>query len=187
MVRHSIDRWADTAFFRCMLLVSGLVVVPVLAAGALTTVIGIAAVMIDRSPVDLSKAVFALLSVGGALGFVGYVRAHMGVQKPHRHNVTATIVCLAAGVISALVVAIFALTGAFDAWGSPLSSRPWVAFPLLFALANLVWAASGIAWMQRLPSTYVEKTGRVFDGVPVVLLLVAITLAIAAALKTITL
>jgi hypothetical protein len=57
----------------------------------------------------------------------------------------------------------------------------------LFAAANLVWAVAGIARIQRLLNRYAEKTGRAFDGLPVVLLFTAIALVIAAALKTLTL
>lgn len=183
MVRHAIDRWTDTTAFRCALLFAGLVVSPVLALGVLTTVAGGAFLLVEGQAVDLTAATFALLSAGGVLGFLGYVRAHFGAQNPGRHNVTATLVCLAAGVVTALVVVGFSLTGVLDAW-RPWRDGPWVAAPALFAVANLVCVVSGVAWMQRLPRRYAEKTGRAFDGLPVLLLLVAIALATAALLRT---
>ena len=149
MHRHRIDRWTDTTAFRCMLLFAGLVVLPVLAMGVLTTVIGGAVLLMERSAVDVERAVFALLSVGGGLGCIGYARAHLGARKPDRHNVTATLICLAAGVVTAVFVAGIALAGVLDGWTAPWSAEPWVAVPGLFAAANLVWVVSGIAWMQR--------------------------------------
>lgn len=184
MHRHFVDRLTDTTAFRCLLLLSALGVLPILAMGALTTVIGGAAIVMERAEVDFAQAVFGLLSVGGVLGFLGYWRAHGGAQRPGRHNVTATLVCLAAGVVAALVVSAYALTGVLDGWRDPWDGRPWIAVPTLFAAANLVWALSGIAWMQRLPRRYSEKTGRKFDSLPLIPLLVALALALAAGLTT---
>jgi hypothetical protein len=159
----------------------------VLALGALVTVIGGSAVLGQRSGIELEQAVFGLLSVGGALGFVGYVRAHRGVKDPGEHNVTATLLCLVAGVVAALFVAGYVAFGALDRLGSPWSS-PMLAVPsVLFSAANLVWAMSGVAWMQRLPHRYAEDTGRPFDTLPAMLLIVAIMLTTAALLKTATL
>jgi hypothetical protein len=190
MHRALIDRCTDTTPFRLALLCAALAVVPVLLMGVATTLIG-GVVMLGGLPgvqLQLEQAVFALLSLGGALGFVGYLRAHRGARKPDRHNVTATLLCLAAGVVTALAVAGYAVTVLLDGlrspWGSPVVE---VALATLFAAANLVWAVAGIAWMQRLPRCYVERTGRAFDGVPALLLFVALALAIAAATLTTTL
>ena len=68
-------------------------------------------------------------------------------------------------------------------WGSPM----WALPTTLFAVANLVWATSGVAWMQRLPHRYAEDTGRAFDTLPAMLLFVAIALTAAAVLRTTTL
>jgi hypothetical protein len=187
MHRHVIDRWTDTTAFSCAVIVSGLIVLPVLAMGVLITVVVGARMLTEQSGVELQQALFALLSIGGVLGFAGYVRALRGVRRPEGHNLSVTLICLAAGVVTALVVAGFALIPVLATSIGPWNERGWVAAPTLFAVANLVWALSGIAWMGRLPHRYTERTGRVFDGLPVALLLVAITLATAAALLTTTL
>jgi hypothetical protein len=184
MDRHLIDRWTDTTVFRCLLLFSAMAVLPVLAMGILTTVIRGAAMLYSRSAVDLEQAVFGLLSMGGMLGFFGYLRALHGAKDPERLSVTATLIFLAAGVVTALVVVGFALASVLDVWKIPLNAPRLLAAPALFAAANFVWAIEGAAWMQRLPRRYAEKTGRVFDGLPVTLLFVAIALATAALLRT---
>jgi hypothetical protein len=166
-----------------MLLFSGLIVMPVLVAGVLTTVIGGAIMLIERTPLGLREAAFAALSVGGVLGCIGYLRAHRGALKPDRHNATATLVCLGIGVVTGLCVTGFIVAEAFRA-SSPWSDRSWLAIPGLFAAANCVWVVSGIAWMQRLARRHAEQTRRAVDGLPALLLFVAIALATAAALTT---
>ena len=68
-----------------------------------------------------------------------------------------------------------------------LAAMPLLVGSALFAAANLTWAIGGAAWMQRLPRRYAEETGRVFDGLPVLLMFVSVALAISAALATTTL
>lgn len=192
MHRHLIERWYDTTAFGIALGLSGAVVLPVLALGVIVTVIGGSIMLAEPSAVELGQVVFALLAVGGALGFVGYVHAHFGIKDPGRHNVTATLLCLTAGVLAALSVAggvlVWALVMAIEMWPHDLHDGTSVfVVGALFAAANLVWASAGIARMQRLMRRYEERAGRAFDGLPVVLLFTAIALAIAAALKTITL
>jgi hypothetical protein len=188
MKRSLIDRWTDTTLFRLALVFAALAVVPVLLMGVATTVIGSVVMLFGASAaeIDLEQAVFALLSLGGALGFVGYLRAHRGVRKPDRHNVTATLICLAAGVVTALAVAGYAVIGALDGLSGSWGSSAWVPLTTLFAAANVVWALSGIAWMQRLPRRYAERTGRSFDGLPALLLFVAVALATMATVGTTT-
>ena len=187
MDRPLLDRWTDTTVFRAALLFSGMAVLPVLALGAFVTVIGGSAMLMQPSGVELEQALFGLLSIGGALGFVGYARAHFAARNAVRHNVTVTLLCLAAGVAAALAVACFVLFATLNGLRSPWDAREWLLLGTPFAAANVVWAVSGIAWMQRLPHRYAEKTGRAFDTLPVVLLFVAIVLAIAAALTMTTL
>jgi hypothetical protein len=189
MRRALIDRCTDTTPFRLALLCAALAVVPVLLMGVATTLIG-GVVMLGGLPgvqLRLEQAVFALLSLGGALGFGGYLRAHRGVRKPDGHNVTATLLCLAAGVVAALAVAGYAVTASLDGLRSPWGSPVEAALATLFAAANFVWAVAGVAWMQRLPRCYVERTGRAFDGVPALMLFIALALATAAATITTTL
>jgi hypothetical protein len=189
MKRSLLDRWTDTTLFRLALLFAALGVVPVLLMGVATTVIG-SAVMLggpSHAGLELEQVAFALLSLGGELGFVGYLRAHWGVVRLDRHNVTATLLCLAAGVVTALAVAGYAVTGTLDGLRSPWGSPVWLVLMTLFAAANVVWAVSGIAWMERLPRRYVERTGRGFDGLPALFLFVAFALAAATALAATTL
>jgi hypothetical protein len=186
MDRSLLDRWTDTTAFRFALLLSGIAVLPILAVGALTTVIAGSVTLIQRSDVELEQALFGLVSVGGALGFIGYARAHWGRSNPARHNVTMTLLFLAAGVAAALAVAGYAVFGTLEgvagAWGS---QARWLTS--LFAAANVVWAISGIAWLLRVPYRFAERTGRMFDTLPVMLLFVAIALTAAATLMTTTL
>jgi hypothetical protein len=63
----------------------------------------------------------------------------------------------------------------------------WLSATMLFAAANVVWATSGIAWLQRLPRRYTERTGRAFDGLPALLLFQAVALAVTAAAITLSL
>jgi len=184
MERSLIDRWTDTTVFSCLLIVSWVAVFPVLAAGVLITVFVGAELLMQGSDVGIAQAVFAFLSIGGVLGFVGYVRARVAARKPERHNLTATFICLAVGVATALAVGGFALIPVVYAWTDPWRERLWVIAPALFAVANLVWAMSGVAWIQRLMRCYAEKTGRCYDSVPVMLLSVAMTLATTTAVFT---
>jgi hypothetical protein len=187
MEKPLLDRWTDTATFRFMLFCSGLLVMPVLALGVLTTVIGGGMLVAQPTAVGLEQLAFGLLSAGGVLGVVGYVRAHLGAMNPARHNIAATLLCLGAGVVTALAVAGFAVLGSLDGLRSPWGAPAWVAVTTVFAAANLAWVVSGIAWMQRLPHRYAVRTGRSFDGLPALLLFVALALATAATLMTLTL
>jgi len=187
MDRPLLDRWTDTTVFRAALLFSAIAVLPVLALGAIVTVIGGAAMLEARSAVELEQMLFGLVSAAGVLGFVGYARAHWAARDPGSHNVTATVLCLGAGVAAALAVAAYTVFGTLEGLRDPWSSPMWALPTTLFTVANLVWATSGVAWMQRLPHRYAEDTGRAFDGLPVVMLFIAIALVIAATLKTLTL
>ena len=182
MERYRLERWTDTTVFRLLLFFSGCLVLPMLGIGVLTTVIGGAVVVMDDPAVDLEQAVFALLSIGGAVGLAGYLRAQRAGKEPTRHNLTATLIGLAVGVGTALAVAVFVAAEVIDGWRSPWGRNAWLGLAALFAAANVVWAVAGIAWMQRLPGRYAAKTGHAFDGLPVLLLLVAITLATTALL-----
>jgi len=192
MHRHLIDRWSDTTAFGIALGLSAALVLPVLALGVMVTAIGGSIMIAEVSAVELWQIAFALLAVGGALGFVGYLRAHFGIKDPCRHNVTATLLFLTAGVLAALSVAsgvlVWALVMAMARWPRDFHDGTFMfVLGALFAAANLIWAFAGVARMQRLMRRYEERAGRAFDGLPVVLLFTAIALAIAAALKTITL
>ena len=185
MVRHAIDRWADTSVFRFALSLAALGVVPVLSVGLATTVIGGAKVFAYGVPrLEPEAVAVLLLSAGGVCGFVGYSRAHFGLKDPRRHNITATLVLLTAGVLAALSVAVIVVATVLGARLPYREAVNVLVFAALFAAANLLWAFAGIAWMQRLLHRYRETTGRAFDSLPVVLLFVAIALVTAAAVMT---
>jgi hypothetical protein len=194
MHRYLLDRWTDTTVFRGLLFFSGCLVLPVLGIGVLTTVVGGAVVVMEGSPVDVEQVVFALLSIGGAVGFVGYLRAHRAARAPSRHDITATLVCLAVGIGTALAVAVFVAAQGVETWLTPWGRNAWLGPVAAFAAANAVWAFAGAAWMQRLTRVHAEhelvggkQVGRAFDSLPLVLLLVAIALTTAALLVTVTL
>lgn len=189
MVRRAIDRWADTTVFRVALMFAALGVFPVLLLGIGVTVIGAAKVLAYGWPGDLEPGAIALalLSMGGTCGFAGYWRAHRGVKDPRRHNVTATLVLLAAGVLTAIQVAGIVVTVVLGSGSGFWTARHLYVAAALFAAANLVGAFSGIAWMQRLLHRYRESTGVAFNGLPVLLLCVALALATAAIVSTATL
>jgi len=183
MRRHLIDRLTDTDGFRVLLVVAAVLVIPVLGLGLLLTPIYLAA--ISQQPGEAIEAIaFAALSIGGAVGMAGWVRALAGSRKPERHNVTATLVCLFVGVATGLAITgylIFEmLTGFQDSssWTSSLSAAALVTF----VAADTILVLAGVGWMQRLPRLYSERTDRAFDGIPVVLLLVALGLAFMAVL-----
>jgi hypothetical protein len=183
MQRSLIDRWTDTAPFRLVLFFSGLVAVPVLLLGLVTTV-GLLAAAVASRRAELEGAAVVLLSVGGALGLLGYLRAHAGAKDPSRHALTATLLCLAIGIATALFVAGAVAAEAIESWLSPRGSARWLAFAAPFVAAHVVWAVAGVAWMQRLSRGYAEKTGRLFDTVPAMMLFVALALATSAVLVT---
>src|SRR5512134_2416191 len=120
MERGSIDRWTDTDAFRAALFFSGLLVLPVLALGLVVT-LWMLVVSAGNGQFSLfDGGVIALLSWGGALGIVGLVRANWGARHAERHNVTATLICLAIGIATALgvagVVVTELLSDAFGEW-----------------------------------------------------------------------
>ena len=184
MDRALIDRWTDTAGFRAALFFSGVLVLPVLALGLATTVGMLVAAAGNAQFSLFDGGVIALLSLGGALGVAGLLRARWGARHADRHNVTATLICLAIGIATALgvagAVAAELVAGAFG-------FRSWnvgTAVAALFVAAHACWVLWGIAWMQRLTRRYSERTGRRFDAIPAVMLGVAIALATSAAFVT---
>ena len=185
MRRQMIDRMADTTAFRILLLVSGLMVLPVLALGLLLSpffLVGLIAYP------DAGSLAFVLLSTGGAIGIFGWLRARWGARTPDRHNVGLTLVLLAIGIVTALAVGgfvtYFAITEFWKPWG-------WTGPPLFaaaaFVFAHGVWIVSGIAWIERLTFSYAVRTGRIFDAIPIALLLVSLGLVLAVVLAAATL
>jgi hypothetical protein len=182
------ERWADTTTFRVLLWLAACGVLPVLGLGIWVTVAIVPALASGSQRVEAGLAAFGLLALGGVLGMVGYVRAGMRSRAPARHGVSATLLLLTAGILTALavagIVAVMVVGAALRRWPA---AEPSLALGALFVVANLIWVLAGIASMQRLLRRYAEAAERPFDGLPIVLLGVAITLAAAAALGTATL
>ena len=183
MNRQLIERWTQTTLFAVAAGIAGALMLPVLGIGLVTSV-GLLGVAVVQRTANLFGAAIVLLSVGGAIGVLGLARAAYGVRRPARHNVTTTMVFLLIGVATALALTACLTVPLSDAFFAPLGSvrDVWRA-PLILA-APLIWALFGIGWMQKLARRYAEESGRTFDGLPVLLLFVAIALAIAAVLIT---
>lgn len=195
MDRHLVERWTDTTTFGVALVFAGTLALPVLALGVVISVVMIGVALFEQT-VGPFGPVVVVLSAGGVIGVIGWVRARQGFSKPEGHNVTATLLCLLVGTGTALAVGAFAAAPIVmpvpESWGPVAAAWPaaavWpaaVVWPAaMFVAAHVVWVLAGIGWMQRLMRRHAEHTGRVFDGIPLVLLCVAITLAAAAALVT---
>ncbi len=185
MRRQLIDRMADTTAFRILLLLSGLMVLPVLALGLLLSPIALVASVMEPGAGDLA---FFLLSLGGAIGITGWLRARWGARTPERHNVGLTLALLAVGIATAFAVGGFvtyvAITELWKPWGW---TGPPLAAVATFVLAHGVWIVSGIAWIERLTFSYAVRTGQIFDAIPLALLLVALGLVLAVVLAAATL
>lgn len=183
MERSLLDRWTDTAAFRLLLFFSALVSVPVLLLGLVATAWLLASVFSWRRA-ELEATAIVLLSIGGALGLIGYFRALWAAKAPSRHNLTATLVCLGIGSVTALCVAGFSTASAIESWRWSSRFAGWTALTALFIAAHVVWAAAGVGSWQRLTRRYAAATGRAFDSLPVLLLLAALALATTAVLLT---
>ena len=182
MRRQLIDRMAGTTAFRILLLLSGLMVLPVLALGLLLSPILLATSAMEP---DAAGLAFILLSIGGAIGIVGWLRARWGARTPERHNVGLTLALIAIGIVTALAVGGFVTYAAFWVpWGWTGPSLVGVA---AFVVAHGVWIVAGIAWIERLTFSYAVRTGRIFDAIPITLLLVALGLVLAVVLAAATL
>lgn len=182
MSRHLIERLTDTTAFNVALAFAMALALPVLALGVIVSIGLLVAALVQQEANTLGTAI-VVLSAGGAIGVIGWVRARQGISRPAGHNVTATLVCLAIGTATALAVAAFAAVPTAVSWREPWG--PAAGLPtVLFAAAHAVWVLAGIGWMQRVMRCHAEHTGRVFDGIPATLLCVAITLAATAALVT---
>ena len=183
MARRVIDRLTDTTAFKVVLFLSGIIVLPILALGLLLSAAVLPPWLLDSS-VRSASFPLLLLSAGGATGIIGWLRALIGIREPEHHNIDLTMVCLTTGVVTALAVGGFAVLETFAAmreagiWG--ISS--WSALWGLFAAAHAAWILFGIAWMQRLARRYQENTGRSFDVIPPIFLLLALSLLVIAAI-----
>lgn len=183
MGAHLIDRLTATLGFRVLFVLSAMLVLPVLALGLFFTSAFLLSLIggQEAAPEILG---FASLSLGGAIGTLGWVLSLVAARNPERYNLTAILVCLAVGVVTALAVTAYSVGEIVEHLGGLRFLVP--AFGL-FAVATTVWAIDGIGRMQVLMRRYRERTGRVFDGLPVGMLLVALVLAAAAGLGTVAL
>jgi hypothetical protein len=179
MDRHLIERWTDTAIFGVALGLSGALVFPVLGLGLAVSAVMLVAAVAEQTA-EFAGAVIVVLSVGGAVGVFGLLRARYAVRNPGPHNVTATLLCLAIGTTTALAVAAIV---AYPALMLTLQGSLAYAWPgLLAAVAHVVWVLFGIGRMQKVSRRYAEETGRALDGTPALMLLIAIALATAVSL-----
>ena len=179
MDRPLLDRWTDTTVFGVALAISGAMVFPVLALGLVVSV-GMVGFAFAQQTTEVFGAVIVVLAAGGAVGVIGWMRARHQVWSPEEYNLTATLVCLVVGAITALAVG--AIVAVPLSAMMPERAYAWPGF--LFVAANVVWGLHGIGWMQRLARRYAEETGRAFDGIPTVALVITIALAVAATLIT---
>jgi len=182
MRRQMIDRMADTTAFGILLFLSGLMVLPVLALGVLVSPFFLIAGPTTAGAGDVA---FVLLSTGGSIGIVGWLRARWGARTPERHNVGLTLAFLTIGIATEPAVGGFVI---YYAMKQPLDwSDPFLIAIAAFVVAHGVWIVAGIAWIERLMFSYAVRTGRIFDAIPVALLLVALGLVLAVLLVLATL
>lgn len=182
MDKAFVDRITDTGTFAVLFGMSGVLILPVLALGVLFSMF-----FVPRGLMGEPVAVgFVALSAGGAIGVAGWIRAHLAMRAPERHDITLTLLCLAVGIVTALVVGVgtvvVTLADLHDTWGLATWSSSGLAGA--FGAAHLVWVLGAIGWMERLARRYKERTGRAFDTIPVVFLMVAIALALSVPVAT---
>ena len=186
MGTHLIDRLTATLGFRVLFFLSAVLVLPVLALGLFFTS-GFLLSPLWQQEVVPEILGFASLSLGGAIGTLGWVLSLVAARNPERYNLTAILVCLAVGVVTALAVTVYSVGQIVEdldkPWGTGFSAPAFG----VFGIATTIWALDGVGRMQVLMRRYHERTGRVFDGLPVMLLFVAIGLAVGATLATVTL
>jgi hypothetical protein len=177
MPKHLIDRLTDTTTFRVLLFVSALFVLPVLALGFFYTPLLLSMSVSDGERLDVFA--FAGLSLGGAVGVTGWMVAIVAARSPERHNLIATILCLVIGVVTALAVTGSLIVMTVERFGDPWGGGRWAIAPVAFAGGTAIWAIGGVGRIQRLARVYRERTGRTFDGIPVVMLVVVVGLVAA--------
>jgi hypothetical protein len=180
MDRHLIERWTDTTAFGVAQVISGLIVLPVLAVGVVVSARMLVFALLEQTA-NLYGAAVVVLASGGAAGVFGWLRARHQARNPDAHDLTATLVCLTFGTATALAV------GAIAAAGTTLTDTPLELWPpaVPFVAAQIVWVLCGIGWIQRLTRLYEEDAGRAFDGTPATLLVVTIVLATTATVLTV--
>jgi len=176
MDKGLMERITDTGVFEVLFWLSGIVVLPVFALGALFAPFAL--------PTGLSGQPFALayfaLTAGGAIGLTGWVRAHLAMRAPERHGISVTLFCLVVGIVTALVVAGGTVAATLADLRDGSDRAAWFRSGLsgAYAAAHVVWALGGVGRMERVARRYRERTGRAFDSIPFVFLLVAIGLAL---------
>lgn len=168
------DRLTDSAGFTVLLVVSGTIVLPILFLG-LVLLLPMLALRLIVDGAEPEMLAVASLPVGGAIGMVGWLRARSGSAWPERHNVIATLICLAIGGVTAAAVGGSVLVVALLDVGA--SGSPWPLAAVIFSAANGILILSGIAAMRRLARRVAERTSEPVDAVPVLLLLVVLALA----------
>ncbi len=80
MDRALIERWTDTDVFRIALALSGVLVVPVLGLGLAVSAVMLVVAVAEQTA-EFAGAVVVALSLGGAAGLFGVLRARYVVLK----------------------------------------------------------------------------------------------------------
>jgi len=186
MGTHMIDRLTSTLTFRVLFFLSAVLVLPVLALGLLFTS-GFLLSLAWQRETALEVLAFASLSLGGAVGTVGWILSLIASRNPERYSLTAIFVCLTIGVVTALAVTAYSigqmLEGLRSPWDPMLMTAPFA----VFGTATTIWVLDGIGRMQVLARRYWECTGHAFDAMPVVFLMVSIGLAAGGVAASVTL
>jgi hypothetical protein len=168
---RAVDRLTRSEGFTALFAVATLVVGPVLLLGWLGTPL----LLLSMS--DPARSIpYFLLTAAGTAGVVGWIRAHWQIGPSPRGNVETTMICLSLGVAAALVPIGFAAFAAIPR--GHVGANVWAA--TILAAAHAIVAIAAVGWMQRLAWHYADRTGRRFDTLPVIFLLVALGLAAAA-------
>ena len=186
MGTHLIDRLTGTLGFRVLFVVSAVLVLPVLALGLFVTSGFLMAMTTWQREALVEMLGFVSLSLGGAIGIIGWVFSLVAARSPERYNLTAILLCLAVGVVTALAVTAYSIIELIAEFASRYSFGLSAPAYGLFAIATTIWVLDGIGRMQVLMRRHWERTGHVFDGLPVLVLFVSLALAVGATLGTAT-
>jgi hypothetical protein len=169
---RAVDRLTRSEVFTALFALATLVVVPVLLMGLVGTPL---LLLSSASPDRWVGPV--LLTAAGTAGVVGWIRAHWQIGPSPRGSVETTMTCLSLGVAAALVPIGFAAFAWID---GEYEGSIWVI--TIVGAAHAIVSIAAVGWMQRVAWHYADRTGRNFDSLPMIFLLVAVGWAAAAIL-----
>ena len=170
---RAADRLTRSEAFSVLFAMATFVVVSVLLVGW----IGTPLLLLSSSKPDQWVA-YVLLTAAGTAGVVGWIRAQRQIGPSPRGSIETTMICLSLGVAAALVPIGFAAWAWTDA--EHVGSKIWAT--TIVGAAHAIVIIGAVGCMQRLGWHYADRTGRRFDSLPVIFLLVALGLATAAIL-----